>query len=174
MPISQGEKIQIRQANKSDLQELLHVLNEATLHLLQKEIHQWEYPWDEEKISTQLYNHGTYVLLEEKKIIGTFYITEINRINDLSVEQNSKYLSQIAILPAYQGRNYGSYIIEFACSLVGELNKAMYLDCWAGNKKLKAFYGRKLEYVGDYPEEDYFISIFRYPRSSTSNITKQS
>lgn len=41
--------------------------------------------------------------------------------------------------------------------------KAIYLDCWAGNEKLKSFYSNAgFNYCGDLPEEDYKISIFKY------------
>jgi hypothetical protein len=43
------------------------------------------------------------------------------------------------------------------------MNKTLYLDCWAGNEKLKEFYfNNGFEYVGDFPEEDYFISVFKF------------
>lgn len=81
----------------------------------------------------------------------------------MSVDKKSKYLYQIAILPKYQGRNLGFHIIQFPCSFVKEMNKTLYLDCWAGNDKLKEFYFKNgLEYMGDIQEEDYFISIFKY------------
>ncbi|AVK86606.1 hypothetical protein C3943_25600 [Lysinibacillus sp. B2A1] len=93
----------------------------------------------------------------DKKIIGTFCISEIEKTNEFSVEAKSKYLSQIAILPEFQGKNFGSSITQFACSFVKELKKTIYLDCWAGNEKLKEFYLRNgLEYIGDFPEEDYY------------------
>ncbi|MFF2796389.1 GNAT family N-acetyltransferase [Lysinibacillus xylanilyticus] len=106
---------------------------------------------------------GITIKSQIKKIIGTFCINEIDNINEFPVELNSKYLSQIAILPEFQGRNFGSSITQFACSFVKGLRKTLYLDCWAGNEKLKEFYSRNgLEYIGDFPEEDYYISIFKY------------
>ncbi len=38
----------------------------------------------------------------------------------------------------------------------------LYLDCWAGNKKLRNFYLESgFIYMGDYPEDDYYISIYK-------------
>lgn len=152
-----------RLAKLDDLQQLLYILNIATLDLQQKGIHQWDYPWDNNKIVNQIKNNFSYVLILDKKIIGTFCISEIDKTNEFSIEVKSKYLSQIAILPEFQGKNFGSSITQFACSFVKELKKTLYLDCWAGNEKLKEFYSRNgLEYIGDFPEEDYYISIFKY------------
>lgn len=70
---------------------------------------------------------------------------------------------QFVILPEYQGNNLGSVLMDFACSFANEVNKSIYLDCWAGNDKLKAFYlNNGFDYQGDFPEENYFISIFKF------------
>ncbi|MFB7155812.1 GNAT family N-acetyltransferase [Lysinibacillus sp. NPDC056232] len=155
--------MEIRLAKIDDLSQLLYILNEVTLNLQQKGIHQWEYPWDNNKIINQLKNNFLYVLIVEEEIIGTFCIYDIENINEFSFDDKSKYLSQIAILPKFQGKNIGSAITKFACFLAKGLDKTLYLDCWAGNEKLKQFYSRNgLEYIGDFPEEDYFVSIFKY------------
>jgi RimJ/RimL family protein N-acetyltransferase len=155
--------MQIRLANMNDLQKMLSILNLATLDLQQKSINQWDYPWNINKIVNQIKNNCSYVLLDGDKIIGTFCITDIDHINELSVNVRSKYLSQIALLPKFQGRKFGSEITSYSCSFAKELNKTLYLDCWAGNEKLKEFYLKNgFNYIGDFPEGDYFISIFKY------------
>ena len=155
--------MQIRLSSVDDLKQILYILNTVTLHLIQKGINQWEYPWDEERIINQIKNNFFYVLLVNDEIIGVFCIYEIDNINDLPVDVRSNYLSQIAILPEFQGINFGSEILNFACCYAKRLNKTLYLDCWAGNEKLKRFYSRNgLEYIGDFTEDDYVISIFQY------------
>jgi len=52
--------------------------------------------------------------------VGTFCIKEINSLSDLTIDAKSNYLSQIAILPDYQGNNYGSEIMDFARSIAME------------------------------------------------------
>ncbi|WEG19260.1 GNAT family N-acetyltransferase (plasmid) [Alkalihalophilus pseudofirmus] len=153
----------IRLARQNDLDRILFILNQTTLDLKQKGINQWHYPWDDNKVLNQVMNDSTYILLLNNEIVGTFCISEIDKINELQVEPLSKYLTQIAILPELQGMNLGKRIINFAGSLVEELNKPLYLDCWAGNKKLKEFYlNNNFVFIGDYPEENYFVSIFQY------------
>lgn len=155
--------MKIRLAKLNDQQQVLNVLNKVTLGLQKKGINQWDYPWDANKIVSEIKNNYAYVLLFDEEIIGTFCIKEIDCLSDLAIDSQSKYLCQIAILPEYQGNNIGSAITEFARSFANKVNKSIYLDCWAGNEKLKDFYLKNgFEYQGDFPEEDYFISIFRY------------
>jgi len=52
-----------RLAKLDDLQQLLYILNIATLDLQQKGIHQWDYPWDNNKIVNQIKNNFSYVLI---------------------------------------------------------------------------------------------------------------
>jgi ribosomal protein S18 acetylase RimI-like enzyme len=153
----------IRLARLEDLKRILYILNITTLDLKQKGIDQWDYPWDDKKITYQVMNNNSYVLLLNNEIVGTFCINEVTNISKLLVGPESKYLSQIAVIPEYQGRNLGNKVTDFACSLVRGLNKTLYLDCWAGNKKLKKIYlSNGFDFIGDFPEEDYFISIFKY------------
>lgn len=46
--------MKIRLAKLYDLQQLLYILNTVTLDLRQKGIHQWDYPWDHNKIANQI------------------------------------------------------------------------------------------------------------------------
>lgn len=155
--------VEIRLATMDDFSQIIDVMNEATLDLLHKGIQQWEYPWDQQKLLNQLKANHLYVVMLDQHMIGAFCIHEIHHINNFVVEEGSKYLSQIAILPKFQGKNMGENIIRFACSIAKKFNKVLYLDCWAGNEKLKQFYMRNgMEYIGDFPEENYLISIFRY------------
>lgn len=155
--------IHIRLAKLEESKKILEILNVVSKTLKLKGINQWDYPWDEQQVLTSLRNKECYVLLLEGEIIGTFCISDIDYINQLSVQRKSKYISQIAITPNYQGINLGKEITSFACTLAEKCNQTLYLDCWAGNNKLKEFYIRNgFHYIGDFLEEDYYISIFQY------------
>ena len=53
-------------------------------------------------------------------------------------------------------------MMEYSLTLSKKLELLLYLDCWAGNDKLKNFYlNNGFKHVGDFPEEDYFISVFK-------------
>lgn len=142
---------------------MLAILNRVTLDLHGKGIQQWEYPWDADKLANKIKNSYVYVLLKDENIVGTFCIKEIDGLSELKIDCRSNYLGQIAILPEYQGNKLGSVITKFACTYTKEVNKTLYLDCWAGNEKLKGFYlNNGFTYQGDFPEDDYFISIFKF------------
>ncbi len=156
-------ELEIKLAKLEDANAIVDVLNKTTLELHGKGIQQWDYPWDEGKVANQIESEFAYAVWDDGRIIGTFCIHEIDVINELFVVPGSIYLSQIAILPEYQGKNCGAAIVKFVIDYVDKLDKALYLDCWAGNEKLKKFYTENgLENLGDFPEKGYEISIFTY------------
>ncbi|QOR68075.1 GNAT family N-acetyltransferase [Cytobacillus suaedae] len=153
----------IRLASLADWKSVKDILDKTTLDLHKKGINQWDYPWDSIKIKNDIESSIVYIIVVKDKAIGTFCIKVIDTLSDFPIHPRSRYLCQIAILPEYQGQGIGSSIAGFACSYADEKNMTMYLDCWAGNQKLKSFYfNHGFSYLGDYTEEDYFISIFKY------------
>ncbi|WP_423410222.1 GNAT family N-acetyltransferase [Heyndrickxia sp. MSNUG] len=154
--------MRITLANADDYKKLVYVLNETALDLHNKGIKQWEYPWNENEILNQIKSSYLYTVSVDERIIGTFGIKNIDSLSVCEIQPNSQYLYQLAILPEYQGNGYGRAIIEWACGYVREKDKALYLDCWSGNGNLKSFYQENgFHYEGDFPEEDYYISVFK-------------
>lgn len=128
--------------------EIINILNEVSFDLKSQGINQWDYPFEENIINIE----EAYIFIENNEIIGVFFLKELKNF----------YLYKIAIKPRFQGKSYGMKIIEFLKHLSKINNKNFYLDCWAGNEKLKQFYKKcDLKYLGDYPEDDYYVSIFR-------------
>jgi len=133
------------------------------MHLHNTGIKQWTYPWLSEDLEQDIVMGYTYVLSMNNNVIGTFTIRDVKTLSYLSLKEPSKAFCQIAILPEYQGKNLGSKITSYACSYARRLDQSLYLDCWAKNERLKAFYSNNsFEYIGDFPEEDYNISAFQY------------
>jgi len=152
--------INIREATFYDQDDILTILNEVSAELKRKGIDQWQERWSPLANFVELHHRRLYVVTLDEKIVGTFGIKGLDTLVDLSIEPGSKYLYHIAILPEYQGQGIGAQITAFAKRLA---KPAIYLDCWAGNEKLKDFYGKMgFEYLGDHPEKDYYISIFKY------------
>lgn len=153
----------IKQAERDDLVSIVKVLDQTTLKLLRKGIEQWSYPWPTSIVEDEI-NQGLVFKMElENEIVGTFQIKPIHVLNSLNLNANSLYVGRIAIMPEYQGKNHGASVINFCRSFSKEHKKDMYLDCWAGNYKLKSFYmSCALDYLGDFPEDDYHISIFQF------------
>lgn len=155
---------EIRLAEKDDVNTIVELLNKVTLNLHEKSINQWTYPWDFEKINMDMKNRNIYVISLNKIIIGTFSLKDMGANIMLNPSgSNSVYLYRIAILPEYQGKNVGLEITNYACETSRNLRKILYLDCWAGNENLKNFYLKAgFDFCGDFPEEDYMISVFKY------------
>lgn len=155
---------EIRLAEKNDVSSIVELLNKVTLNLHQKNINQWVYPWNSEEINMDIINRNIYVIVEDNLIIGTFSlkIVSINAVIPI-IKSNNLYLYRIAILPEYQGKNIGLKLIDYACKISRDSKKILYLDCWAGNINLKNFYlNAGFYFCGNFPEEDYMISVFKY------------
>jgi ribosomal protein S18 acetylase RimI-like enzyme len=153
----------IRTAEIKNKDSIVKLLNEVTLHLHEKGINQWSYPWNSDKIEQDIKARHVYVLLIDDLICGTFSLKDMDNRDFPLFDPNSKYLYRIAILPEYQGMNLGKQILNYIFKCSENFDQAVYLDCWAGNKKLRSFYSNSgFEFEGDFPEEDYFISIFKY------------
>jgi ribosomal protein S18 acetylase RimI-like enzyme len=153
----------IRTAEIKNTDSIVELLNEVTLHLHVKGINQWSCPWNSDKIELDIKDGHVYVLLIDDLICGTFSLKDMDNRDFPLFNPNSKYLYRIAILPEYQGMNLGTQILNYVCKCSENFDQAVYLDCWAGNKKLRSFYSNAgFEFKGDFPEEDYFISIFKY------------
>lgn len=151
----------IRTAEITDAGNIINLLNKATLHLHEKGINQWDYPWNPNEIKQEINSGHVYVISENDLITGTFSIMSIDELSTADIEKKSGYLYRIALFPEYQGKSLGLKIINYASDYLKKLNKPLYLDCWAGNERLKSFYKNAgFEYLGDYPEKDYFISVF--------------
>ncbi|MTI69841.1 MAG: GNAT family N-acetyltransferase [Firmicutes bacterium] len=152
----------IRLANIDDCKKIIEILNNTTLNLHEKGIKQWAYPWSEDEILKDINKGYVYILLYDGEEVATFSIRDINNYV-IEMDSYNKYLYRIAILPKYQGRNLGMEIIDYSITYAGNLDKSLYLDCWAGNKNLRKFYlNAGFKYLGDFKEEDYMISVFKY------------
>lgn len=157
------EDIKIELATIEDLHKVMKILNEVTEDLLDKDINQWEYPWKEEVIKEDIIKSRIFLVIYEGVIIGTFSIRALdNQDNAFYRDVEGKYLYRIAILPRIQGLGLGVTMLNLIreCETLNRNN--LYLDCWAGNKKLRNFYLESgFIYMGDYPEDDYYISIYK-------------
>lgn len=155
-------EINIKLAQKEDTNRLVELLNAVTLHLHEKNINQWTYPWNTEEINKDVKDENIYIITFGNLLIGTFSLkpTDISSLNSI-IKEEGFYLYRIAVLPEYQGKNIGLDAIAYAREMADFYKKPLYLDCWAGNKVLKNFYSNAgFKFLGDFPEEDYSISVY--------------
>jgi len=159
---SEVKMIEITLANYEDVDTIVQILNKVTLYLHNKGINQWVFPWTKDMIENDVKEGLVYLLKVDGSPIGTFSIKDTNDINIDIVYPNNKYLYRVAILREYQGKGLGAEMVRFALDYSRKLNKSLYLDCWAGNSKLKSFYkSLGFDLLEEVPEEDYFISVFK-------------
>jgi len=148
----------IRKALATDIYSLVNLINLTSKNLIEKGINQWEYPCDRRKVEEELEEGLIFMLESHGKIIGSFSIKDISTFDAIKLNKPVKYLYRVIISPNHQGNKLGNTIIQHLREVSGDI----YLDCWAGNHKLKQFYtGNDCIYLGDFPEEDYMISVYR-------------
>lgn len=158
--------IQIRPALAQESDAVLDILNRAKDKLLAKGIQQWTSPWKADTIRQSIESGEQFVAIQNGQAVAVFKLSSqsSNRLVE-ATQPGNLYLIQLAVDPGKQNQGIGKGVIEQILQFAAEHGKTLYLDCWAGNHKLKAFYrGCGLESLGDFPEEDYFITVFRAGR----------
>ncbi|CAK1360970.1 hypothetical protein CB0940_03613 [Cercospora beticola] len=73
------------------------------------------------------------------------------------------YMHSIMLRPDLQGRGLGRILIDGAVESIEAKHTrgTIFLDCWAGNDKLKAFYKRVgFDFVQIVPQKDYEVALF--------------
>jgi ribosomal protein S18 acetylase RimI-like enzyme len=153
----------IKSAIQKDSDPIVQLLNEVTQKLMSQNIKQWDYPWDNSLISSDISSGFQYIVEENNKIIAVFSIKDMPANYWTKEEKpDQMYLYRIAVAPQCQGKSVGNVICNWIHDYAIQNNKTIYLDCWAGNEKLKNFYDNAgFSYIGDYPEESYLVSVFK-------------
>lgn len=152
--------IEIRKAAISDIDRIVNLINLTSENLITKGINQWKYPCDRKEVTEEIEEGRVFLLKNDGEIIGSYSIKGLSTFDVICLNQPAKYLYRIIIAPKYQGKKFGDQIIQHLREENLE-GKDIYLDCWAGNDKLKKFYtGNGCRYLGDFPEEDYWISVY--------------
>lgn len=155
--------MEIRLATIQDLMNIEDLLNKVTLMLHNRGVNQWSYPCNKKELEIDIENNRVFVLIIDNLIIGTYSLKNIQDIYLIPVETNNKYLYRIAILPEYQGQGLGVHMVNYCCNYAKDNNKILYLDCWGGNEKLRSFYSSiGFNLIGDFSEEDYMVSVFKF------------
>lgn len=149
-------------AKIADINLVTSILNNVTLDLLEKGVRQWRYPWPQDSIKREIGLHNVYLVKSNEIVVGSFFLGTLQQIETLGVMRKALYLSRIAVLPDYQGLEYGKSILTYCESLGLSAGLEVYFDCWSGNDKLKQFYQQQnCLYLGDFPEADYQVSGFQ-------------
>ena len=147
-------------ANEFNAYEIYYVLSKAKEKLNKNGIEQWKEGWDINDLKKKCKLGLFYVLYDKGNIIGCYCIEKNANLEWIeNKDKEFTYLSLLCLHPDYQGKGLGKVLIQTA---IENSTKNIYLDCWAGNSKLKEFYENNgFKYIKDIKENDYFISIFK-------------
>jgi len=155
------ENFTVRKATAGDVAEIENILNSATLKLLARGVHQWEYPWSVRAIQEFVEKEEFYLVLCEGVPRACFGIKDYSENPFDSTDKTGMYWYHLATHPD-RGKKGAGYA---ACSWVQEYSRKtgrkIYFDCWAGNTSLINYYTfMGFQPLGKFAEEDYFVMAF--------------
>jgi len=112
--------MQIRQSNKNDISNIMHIINQAQESFKLAGINQWQnnYP-NETSILKDIELDESYIVLDNESIIGTFALSYRNE-STYDIIYDGKWLSnniyavihRIAIENSYKGKGVSSYVFK--------------------------------------------------------------
>ncbi len=154
--------IVVRKADKADICALLDILNSATQKLLAKGVMQWEYPWDENIVTSYVEKQEFYIAEYNSNPCGCFGLRGFENNYFVPQDITGLYWYHLAVHPDCDRLGIGYRICEWVQHYAKENGIHIYFDCWAGNKSLRNFYTfAGFEFLGEFPEEDYFVASSR-------------
>ena len=153
----------VRKATATDIDAVLNILNGATQKLLAKGVQQWEYPWDEEIVKSYVNKDEFYIAFYNDNPCGCFGLKKYVPNRFVPKDMDGEYWYHLAVHPDYDRLGIGYMLCRWVQEYSKQTGTTIYFDCWAGNKSLRNYYSfNGFEHIGDFPEEDYFVSAFRY------------
>ena len=158
-----NNNLYIRKADSKDTPALLDILNNATLKLLKKGVMQWEYPWQSDCVLSFTEKEEFYIVFCNDNPCGCFGLRPFTDNYFVPQDKDGLYWYHLAVHPEYDKTGIGWQICSWVQEYSRNTGKAIYFDCWAGNKSLRNYYTfNGFEPLGEFPEEDYFVAAFRY------------
>lgn len=150
----------IRKATLDDLEQLEALIVSNSKQWIDKNIYQYHEPCEISELKDEILKECVYVMMEKNRMVGTFSIEPSNQGYPIQIDK-SLHLYRIIVHPFYQSKNVEDSVFRHVRKKYGKKNPVL-LDCWAGNEHLFDFYRQhQCNYIGDYPEKDYKISIFQ-------------
>ncbi|MBR5521100.1 MAG: GNAT family N-acetyltransferase [Oscillospiraceae bacterium] len=153
----------VRKATAADTEAVLDILNSATQKLLAKGVMQWEYPWDKNVVTDYIAKKEFYIALYNSIPRGCFGLKSYVPNRFVPEDTSGEYWYHLAVHPDYDKAGIGYMLCQWVQDYSRKTGITIYFDCWAGNNSLRNYYSfNGFEHIGDFPEEDYFVSAFRY------------
>jgi GNAT superfamily N-acetyltransferase len=126
-------------------------------------------------VETSIHGKHAYILDASDRLVGSVLVDPLDGICPNTkyilhaswglekVPSPLWYLHALMLEPAEQGKGLGLVFWEGVVRAMKDQKGTVVLDCWAGNSKLREFYQKAgFMYHGDFPENDYCISVYFY------------
>lgn len=162
---------QVRRAFASELPLLLEIAAAAQDKLIQAGSAQQIAGYTRQNADARVQHGELYALEVSGQIVGSAFVEpvtpkrfpQISAWNVVLAGYFARFLYGLVISPAFRGRGLGRVLLGGVCRQETFTPPAvLLLDCWAGNLKLRKFYSdAEFEFCGEFPEEDYWIAVFR-------------
>lgn len=137
--------MQIRKAKEGDIKEIMKIVNQVKAYFLKNKINQWlgDYP-SEEDFRADIKNENSYILEDEGKILGIFYINIGEEKNYKKIYEGNwickgSYgtIHRVAILEEEKGKGIASKIVDFCEKYCKERNaNSLRIDTHRDNKSM--------------------------------------
>ena len=163
----------VRKATRGDIAFIIDLIERVQQKLIDSGSLQQIGPVTSAMVADLVGKGNVHILAEPGRRLGSVFVEPVTRENFPYVEQweltetgcSLWFLRTLAIEPAKQGRGLGYIFLDGIKSYVASLPQPamLFLDCWAGNDKLRAFYTRAgFQLHGVYPTEDFSVAVFCY------------
>ena len=149
--VSEHMNPRVRLALKADLPAVIDLIEEARRWALQKGHRQTVDACDPDELRAEL-ERGELYVCEDPDIMACFSLRELKPgstsestyelVPDLTLDTtNSLLLRRLVVSRKDLGRRMGYCVLDKACEVAHRRGKSLlYLDCWAGNTKLRTYY----------------------------------
>ena len=139
------EHIQVVQAEPSDLNTVLDILQETVQWLASKGLDQWQWPdqFPRHRTAQAIERGEVYIARLEGQPIATLALlwADPNIWGDVTDEAG--YVHRLAVRRSFAGHGIGLYLLHWAESMVAAAGKTyLRLDCMVENEALCAYYER--------------------------------
>lgn len=140
----------VEKANKTDLETVFSIYQQAKLDLEAQGIYQWTENYPARAIIESDIREGLlYLLKKSGKILGAINLSEIQEqaYQSIAWEFDATkvfVIHRLVVDPRHQGKGYASILMNFAENIAaGQGYTSMRLDAYSVNKKVLAFYKKR-------------------------------
>jgi ribosomal protein S18 acetylase RimI-like enzyme len=135
--------LDVRRAEREDLDEIVAILSEAARWLLARGIDQWPDPFPRDRVATMLERGEFYLVLVDGRPAATFALLWSDFAFWGEQPPVAGYVHAIAVRREHAGQGLGERVLDWAEEqIAAEGREFLRLDCMSDNAVLRAYYER--------------------------------